>query len=109
MVASTETVKQVQELGADRYKYGFSTDIEMDMAPKGVNEDIVRMISAKKEEPEWLLDWRLKAFRAWQEMAEPEWAKVAFPEIDYQDAYYYAAPKSGDKPKSLDEVDPKLL
>lgn len=108
MVATAETVQKVEALG-DRYKYGFSTDIEMEMAPKGVNEDIVRMISAKKEEPEWLLEWRLRAFRAWQEMTEPEWAKVAFPPIDYQDAYYYAAPKSGDKPKSLDEVDPKLL
>ncbi len=88
---------------------GFSTDIEMDYAPKGLSEDIVRLISAKKEEPEWLLEWRLKAYRRWLEMPEPEWAFVDFPPIDYQDAYYYAAPKSGDKPKSLDEVDPKLL
>ncbi|RVU38080.1 Fe-S cluster assembly protein SufB [Hwanghaeella grinnelliae] len=110
MVATKETVQQVRDLGTEKYKYGFSTDIEMDIAPKGVNEDIVRMISAKKEEPEWLLEWRLKAFRAWQEMPEPKWQKVAFPEIDYQEAYYYAAPKGSDnKPKSLDEVDPKLL
>ena len=71
MVASTETVQQVREIGADKYKYGFSTDIDMELAPKGVNEDIVRMISAKKGEPEWLLEWRLKAFRTWQEMPEP--------------------------------------
>jgi len=109
MAATTETVQQVEELGSDKYKYGFSTDIEMDLAPKGVNEDIVRMISSKKNEPEWLLEWRLKAFRTWQEMPEPTWQKVKFPEIDYQDAYYYAAPKNMDKPKSLDEVDPKLL
>jgi Fe-S cluster assembly protein SufB len=110
MVATKETVQQVRELGTEKYKYGFSTDIEMDIAPKGVNEDIVRMISAKKEEPEWLLEWRLKAFKAWQEMPEPSWQKVTFPKIDYQEAYYYAAPKGSDnKPKSLDEVDPKLL
>jgi Fe-S cluster assembly protein SufB len=108
MAATAETVKQVESL-AERYKYGFSTDIEMDYAPKGLSEDIVRLISAKKEEPEWLLEWRLKAYRRWLEMPEPEWAFVDFPPIDYQDAYYYAAPKSGDKPKSLDEVDPKLL
>ena len=109
MVATKETAQKVRDLGTEKYKYGFSTDIEMDIAPKGVNEDIVRMISAKKGEPEWLLEWRLKAFKVWQEMPEPKWQKVAFPEIDYQEAYYYAAPKSSDKPKSLDEVDPKLL
>ncbi len=108
MAATAETIQQVKELG-DRYKYGFSTDIESDMAPKGLSEDIVRFISAKKEEPEWLLEWRLKAYRHWLTMPEPEWAFVDFPQIDYQDAYYYAAPKTGDKPKSLDEVDPKLL
>jgi Fe-S cluster assembly protein SufB len=108
MAATAETVKQVESL-AERYKYGFSTDIEMEFAPKGLSEEIVRLISAKKEEPEWLLEWRLKAYRRWLEMPEPEWAFVDFPPIDYQDAYYYAAPKSGDKPKSLDEVDPKLL
>jgi Fe-S cluster assembly protein SufB len=86
------------------------TDIESEKAPKGLSEDIVRFISTKKGEPEWLLDWRLKAYRHWQKMPEPKWAKVDFPPIDYQDAYYYAAPKSmADKPKSLDEVDPRLL
>ena len=110
MAATTETIEQVRELAEDKYKYGFSTDIEMEQAPKGLNEDTVRFISAKKNEPEWLLEWRLKAFRHWQTMPEPEWAKLDIPPFDYQDAYYYAAPKSdADKPQSLDEVDPKLL
>ena len=109
MVANVETIEQVQS-ATEKYKYGFVTDIEMDHAPKGLSEDIVRYISAKKEEPEWLLDWRLKAYRHWLTMPEPEWAKVTHPPIDYQDSYYYAAPKSpDDAPKSLDEVDPKLL
>jgi len=109
MAASVDTVQQVKTLG-EKYKYGFVTDIESETAPKGLNEDIIRFISAKKEEPEWLLEWRLKAYRHWQDMPEPNWAKVGFPPIDYQDAYYYSAPKQeGDKPKSLDEVDPKLL
>ena len=109
MVANVETIGQVQS-ATDKYKYGFITDIEMDHAPKGLSEDIVRFISAKKGEPEWLLEWRLKAYRHWLAMPEPEWAKVKHLPIDYQDAYYYAAPKSpDDAPKSLDEVDPKLL
>jgi len=109
MVANTQTIAQVQT-ATERYKYGFVTEIEMDQAPKGLREDIVRFISAKKDEPEWLLKWRLKAYRHWLTMPEPEWAKVSHPPIDYQDAYYYAAPKSpDDQPKSLDEVDPKLL
>ncbi|HEY9536501.1 MAG TPA: Fe-S cluster assembly protein SufB [Kiloniellaceae bacterium] len=108
MAASLETVEQVRAL--DKYKYGFVTDIEAETAPKGLNEDIVRFISAKKAEPEWLLEWRLKAYRHWLTMPEPTWQKVTFPAIDYQDAYYYSAPKSPDDgPKSLDEVDPKLL
>jgi Fe-S cluster assembly protein SufB len=109
MAATAKTIEQVKSVG-DKYKYGFVTDIDLDFAPKGLSEDIVRFISAKKEEPEWLLEWRLKSYRHWLEMPEPEWAKVSFPPIDYQDAFYYAAPKSkDDKPKSLDEVDPKLL
>ncbi len=107
-MATTETVAKVSALEAEKYRYGFSTDIEMDFAPKGLNEDIVRLISKKKEEPEWLLDWRLKAFRLWQDMPEPTWQKPHVPMIDYQDVHYYAAPKK-DGPKSLDEVDPKLL
>ena len=109
MAALDETTRQVESVTSERYKYGFVTDIEQDMAPKGLSEDIVRFISAKKNEPEWLLEWRLRAYRLWLEMPEPNWAKVDFPPLDYQDAYYYAAPKQGDKPKSLDEVDPELL
>jgi Fe-S cluster assembly protein SufB len=110
MAASEQTVDQVRALGEQKYKYGFVTDIEAETAPKGLNEDIIRFISAKKEEPEWLLDWRLKAYRHWQTMPEPGWARVGFPPIDYQDAYYYSAPKKKeDGPKSLDEVDPDLL
>jgi len=110
MAASRDTVEQVRDLADEKYKYGFVTDIESETAPKGLDEDTVRFISAKKNEPEWLLDWRLKAFRHWLKMPEPTWAKVTYPAIDYQDAYYYSAPKtSGDGPKSLDEIDPQLL
>lgn len=94
---------------SDTYHYGFVTDIDVDTAPKGLNEDIIRFISAKKNEPEWLLEFRLKAYRHWLTMKEPTWAKVSYPPIDYQDIYYYAAPKSAEAPKSLDEVDPELL
>ncbi|MEQ8733503.1 MAG: Fe-S cluster assembly protein SufB [Rhodospirillaceae bacterium] len=109
MVATKQTVDAVRDV--ETYKHGWATDIESDMAPKGLSEDIVRFISAKKEEPEWMLEWRLKAYRLWLTMEgqEPTWAKVSYPKIDYQDAYYYAAPKLEDGPKSLDEVDPKLL
>ncbi len=109
MAATVETVDQVRALADDKYKYGFVTDIEADTAPKGLDESTVRFISAKKEEPEWLLEWRLKAYRQWLTMPEPEWAKVDFPAIDYQDAYYFSAPKTTEAPKSLDEVDPELL
>ena len=110
MVATAETVQKVKEVADRKYEFGFFTDIETETAPKGLNEDIIRFISAKKNEPTWLLEWRLKAYRHWLTMPEPLWAKVAHPPIDYQDAYYYSAPKSaGDKPKSLDEVDPELL
>ncbi|MBT4354335.1 MAG: Fe-S cluster assembly protein SufB [Rhodospirillaceae bacterium] len=109
MSISSETVDQVKGLEADKYKYGFVTDIEMETAPKGLNEDIIRFISEKKEEPDWMLEWRLKAYRHWLTMKEPNWAKVGYKKIDYQDLYYYAAPKSMDRPKSLDEVDPELL
>ena len=108
MAATTETKQHVEEI-AGEYKYGFTTDVEMEMAPKGLSEDVIRFISAKKEEPEWMLDWRLKAYRSWLKMKEPDWAKLKYPMIDYADIYYYAAPKSQDKPKSLDEVDPELL
>ncbi len=103
-----ETVETVQNMGS--YKYGWDTEIEMEYAPRGINEDIVRLISKKNEEPEWMTEWRLQAFRRWQTMTEPKWAMLNYPEIDYQDQYYYARPKSMQvKPKSLDEVDPKLL
>ena len=109
MAVSVDTTRELQAVTEQAYKYGFVTDIEADTAPKGLSEDIVRFISAKKDEPAWLLDWRLKAYRDWLTMPEPTWANVTFPPIDYQDAYYYSAPKSTDGPKSLDEVDPELL
>ena len=104
-----ETVEKVLALDVDKYKYGFETDIESDLAPKGLNEDIIRLISAKKGEPAWMLEWRLDAYRRWTKMTEPSWAKVSYPEIDFQDLHYYAAPKTAPGPKSLDEVDPALL
>lgn len=108
MAATTEAIEQVRSIG-EQYKYGFVTDIEIDLAPKGLSEDIVRLISKKKEEPEWMLEWRLKAYAHWLTMEEPTWQKPQYPAIDYQDSYYYAAPKTTEGPKSLDEVDPKLL
>jgi len=108
MAGTAEAQKQVQDVTGE-YKYGFVTDIDMDMAPKGLSEDVIRFISAKKEEPEWMLEWRLKAYHAWLKMDEPDWAKVNYPPIDYNDSYYFAAPKKKDGPKSLDEVDPELL
>ncbi len=109
MPAVAETLDALQSVTQSGYKYGFSTDIEMDLAPVGLNEDIIRLISARKHEPEWLLAWRLRAFAAWQEMEEPHWAKLHHAPIDYQALHYYAAPKTTAKPKSLDEVDPALL
>ena len=110
MASAVDQAQQIEELTEQKYKYGFVTNIESEQAPKGLSEDIVRFISAKKDEPEWMLEARLKAYRHWLTMPEPEWAKVKFPPIDYQDAYYYSAPKSmAEKPKSLDEVDPELL
>ncbi len=103
-----ETIETVKGLSG-KYEAGFETDIEMEYAPKGLNEEIVALISKKKNEPQWLLDWRLKAFRHWQTMPEPGWAKLDIPPMDYQDAYYYAAPKNMKKLKSLDEVDPRIL
>ena len=100
---------QIIDESGDKYKYGFVTDIAADTAPKGLNADIIRLISAKKGEPEWLLDWRLKAFEFWQTMNEPTWAKLVYDKIDYQDLYYYSAPVQKAAPKSLDEVDPELL
>jgi Fe-S cluster assembly protein SufB len=105
---STET-NTIENFASQEYKYGFVTDIEADAAPAGLNEDIVRLISAKKQEPEWLLDWRLKAFRHWQTMEEPKWPNVKYPPINYQSIVYYSAPKQKKLLKSLEEVDPELL
>jgi Fe-S cluster assembly protein SufB len=109
MAAVQETIDRVKAIDVDQYKYGFFTDIEAEKAPKGLNEDIVRFISAKKDEPEWLTNWRLEAYRRWVTMREPSWARVSYPPIDYQALYYYSAPKTAAGPKSLDEVDPELL
>ncbi len=103
------TVDAVRALESDKYDAGFVTDVEQEFAPKGLNEDTVRFISAKKDEPDWMLGWRLEAFARWQTMDEPSWAMVDYPTIDYQDAYYYAAPKNAAKYKSLDEVEPEIL
>ncbi|WP_406853567.1 Fe-S cluster assembly protein SufB [Alsobacter sp. KACC 23698] len=109
MPAVQETVEQVRAIDVDQYKYGFITDIEMDKAPRGLNEDIVRFISAKKGDPEWMTEWRLDAYRRWLTMREPTWARVEYPPIDFNDLYYYAAPKKREGPKSLDEIDPAIL
>ena len=109
MPAVQETVDRVKEIDVSEYKYGFVTDIESDKAPKGLSEDIVRFISAKKNEPEWLTEWRLGAYRRWLTMREPDWARVDHPPINYQDLYYYSAPKGTSGPKTLDDVDPELL
>src|SRR3954464_2385082 len=106
----SEMIATLEETALSDYKYGFVTDIEADEAPFGLNEDIIRFISAKKQEPEWMLEWRLKAFRYWQsiEDREPTWANISYPKIDYQNIKYYSAPKQKIAPKSLDEIDPEL-
>ena len=112
MASNSDTARTVEALTQERYKYGFITDIETDSAPPGLNEDIVRFISAKKGEPEWLHDWRLRAYRRWQENSDdtPAWANLDYPEIDYQASSYYSAPlRDEDRPQSLDEIDPELL
>ncbi|WP_414833730.1 Fe-S cluster assembly protein SufB [Afifella sp. YEN Y35] len=109
MPAVQETIEQVKQIDVDKYKYGFETLIESDRAPKGLDESTVRFISAKKGEPEWMTEWRLEAYRRWLTMKEPSWARVKYPKIDYQELYYYAAPKSMSGPNSLDEVDPEIL
>ncbi|GLI22383.1 MULTISPECIES: Fe-S cluster assembly protein SufB [Xanthobacter] len=107
MPAVQETVERVRAIDVDQYKYGFVTDIESEKAPKGLSEDTVRYISARKNEPEWMLEWRLDAYRRWLTMEEPTWARVSYPKIDFQDYYYYSAPKAA--PKSIDEIDPEIL
>jgi Fe-S cluster assembly protein SufB len=108
MPAVQETIERVRNIDIDQYKYGFVTDIESDKAPKGLSEDTVRFISAKKNEPAWMLEWRLDAYRRWLTMREPQWARVDYGPIDYQDLYYYSAPKRKAL-ASLDEVDPEIL
>ena len=107
MPAVQETVERVRAIDVDQYKYGFVTDIESEKAPKGLSEDTIRYISARKNEPEWMLEWRLDAYRRWLTMEEPTWARVSYPKIDFQDYYYYSAPKAA--PKSIDEIDPEIL
>ncbi|KQT83597.1 Fe-S cluster assembly protein SufB [Aurantimonas sp. Leaf443] len=109
MPAVQETIDQVRRIDVDQYKYGFETLIEMDVAPKGLTEETIRLISAKKDEPQWMLDWRLEAFERWKTMESPSWARLDYPEIDFQDIHYYAAPKSMSGPASLAEVDPEIL
>src|SRR5215471_5870637 len=109
MAAVQETVDRVRQIDVDQYRYGFETVIESERAPKGLSEEIVRFISAKKNEPDWMLEWRLDAYRRWLTMREPQWAKINYGPIDYQNAYYYAAPKAFKAPKSLDDIDPEIL
>ncbi|HLH97930.1 MAG TPA: Fe-S cluster assembly protein SufB [Xanthobacteraceae bacterium] len=109
MPAVQETVESVRRIDVDQYKYGFETLVESDKAPKGLSEDTIRFISGRKNEPEWMLAWRLEAYRRWVTMHEPTWARVDYGPIDYQDIYYYAAPKKKDGPKSLEEIDPEIL
>jgi Fe-S cluster assembly protein SufB len=109
MAAVQETVDRVRRIDVDQYRYGFETLIESEKAPKGLSEDTVRFISAKKNEPAWMLEWRLEAYRRWLTMTEPTWARVNYPKIDYQDIYYYAAPKPKKQVASLDEIDPEIL
>ena len=110
MAATEQTIKQVNTLGSSDYKYGFSTEVDEIRPPKGLNEEIIKFISAQKDEPEWMLEWRLNAFKVFNKLPKPQWAKLNIPKIDYQDCYYYSIPKSlKDKPKSLDEIDPEIL
>jgi Fe-S cluster assembly protein SufB len=109
MPAVQETIDQVKLIDVDQYKYGFETDVEMEMAPRGLSEDTIRYISAKKGEPEWMLQWRFDAYKRWQTMQEPNWARVEYDKVDYNDIFYYAAPKMNAAPKSLDEIDPEIL
>ena len=113
-MTNKKTISRNSDLSNDEYQWGFTTEVDTELAPKGLNADIVRLISSKKQEPKWLLDWRMNAYKNWTKInkseGEPDWAMIDYPGIDYQDIYYYAAPKSiTDSPKSLDEVDPEML
>src|SRR5687768_4822333 len=107
-VVAEDGLSTIERTVSSEYKYGFVTDIEADEAPKGLNEDTIRFISAKKNEPQWMLDWRLKAYRQWLKMEDPRWANISYPPIDYQEIIYYSAPKQKIKPDSLDQIDPEL-
>ncbi len=109
MPAVQETVERVKRIDVDQYRYGFETLIESEKAPKGLSEDTIRFISGKKNEPAWMLEWRLEAYRRWLTMEEPTWARVDYPKIDFQDIYYYAAPKPKKQLSSIDEIDPEIL
>ena len=109
MPAVKETVKQVGDIGVEKYKFGWSTDLETEKAPIGLSEDTIRFISHKKDEPEWMLEWRLEAYQRFQTMKQPNWAKVDYPDINFNDMYFYSAPKDIDGPASLEDVDPELL
>ncbi|MHC2684266.1 Fe-S cluster assembly scaffold protein SufB [Bradyrhizobium diazoefficiens] len=109
MPAVQETVERVKRIDVDQYRYGFETLIESDKAPKGLSEETVKFISEKKNEPAWMLQWRLEAYRRWLTMTEPTWARVDYPKIDFQDLYYYSAPKPKKSITSLDEIDPEIL
>src|SRR5256885_10064019 len=109
MPAVQETVERVKRIDVDQYRYGFETLIESDKAPKGLSEETVKFISEKKNEPAWMLQWRLEAYRRWLTMTEPTWGRVDYPKIDFQDLYYYAAPKPKKTVSSLDEIDPEIL
>ena len=109
MPAVKETVKQVGDIGVEKYKFGWSTDLETEKAPIGLSEDTIRFISHKKDEPKWMLDWRLEAYQRFQTMKQPNWAKVDYPDINFNDMYFYSAPKDIDGPASLEDVDPELL
>jgi len=109
MAAVQETIDQVRAIDVDQYKYGFETNIESNTVPPGLNEDVIRLISAKKDEPEWMLEWRLDAYRRWLTMIEPDWARVHYPKIDFNAISYYSAPKSQSGPLSLDDIDPEIL
>ncbi|HET7002350.1 MAG TPA: Fe-S cluster assembly protein SufB, partial [Puia sp.] len=104
-----DELRTIEKTVFSDYKYGFVTNIEADEAPRGLNEDVIRFISARKKEPQWMLDWRLKAYRHWLTMKTPEWANIKYPPIDYQNIIYYSAPKQKVNPKNLDEIDPELL
>src|SRR4028118_943413 len=109
MPAVQETIDQVRLIEVDQYKYGFETEVEMEKSPRGLSEDVIRFISAKKGEPEWMLQWRLDAYKRWLTMKEPAWARVSYDKVDYNDIYYYAAPQKNQAPKSPDEVDQESL